>query len=61
MKTTFGLINFVIGILSLLVGVGNIEFMSQSPASALAGVVALCIGAVCLWMAVEAEHAPAEH
>lgn len=56
MKTTFGLVNFVIGILSLLVGVGNIEFMSKNPASAIAGVVALVIGAVCLWMAVEAEH-----
>jgi hypothetical protein len=61
MKNTFGLINFVIGILALLVGVGNIEFMAKNPASAMAGVVALTIGAVCLWMAVEAEHTPAEH
>jgi hypothetical protein len=56
MKTAFGLINFVIGILSLLVGVGNIEFMAKNPSSAMAGVVALVVGAVCLWMAIEAEH-----
>ncbi len=60
MKTAFGLINFVIGILSLLVGVSNIEFVAKNPSSAMAGVVALVVGAVCLWMAVEAEH-PEQH
>jgi hypothetical protein len=58
MRNVFGLINIVVGILALLVGVGNIEFMAKNPSSALAGVVALVVGGVCLWLGTEAEHSP---
>jgi hypothetical protein len=34
--------------------------MAKNPSSAMAGVVALAVGGVCLWMAVEAEH-PEQH
>jgi hypothetical protein len=54
MKTFFSLVNFVVGILALLIGVGNFLFLDNNPAGAVAGVVALVVGATFLWLATEA-------
>lgn len=54
MKTFFSLINFVVGMLALLIGLGNFLFLTNNPAGAVAGVVALVVGATFLWLATEA-------
>lgn len=54
MRSAFGLINLVVGVLCLWVGVGNVEAMGQGPGNAVAGVVAIAMGAACLWLAEEA-------
>lgn len=54
MKTFFSLVNFVIGILSLLIGLGNLLFLANNPTGAVAGVVAMVVGATFLWLATGA-------
>lgn len=54
MKTFFSLVNFVVGILALLIGVGNFLFLGNNPAGAVAGVMAMVVGATFLWLATEA-------
>ncbi|HEX5698079.1 MAG TPA: hypothetical protein VFX90_05465 [Rhodoferax sp.] len=54
MKTLFSLVNFVIGLLSVLIGVGNVLFQSYNPAGAVAGSVAIVVGATFLWLATQA-------
>lgn len=53
MRTAFGLINLVVGVLCLWVGIGNVEAMGQGPGNVIAGVVAIMVGAACLWLAEE--------
>lgn len=53
MKTLFSLVNFVVGILSLLIGFGNFLFLAHNPSSATVGLVAMVVGATCLWLASE--------
>jgi hypothetical protein len=54
MKTVFNLVNFFIAILCMLVGVGNIEYVTLNPSGAAAGVgVALVIGVACFWLAAQ--------
>lgn len=53
MRTAFGLINLVVGVLCLWVGIGNVEAMGQGPGNVIAGVVAIMVGSACLWLAEE--------
>jgi len=53
MRNLFGLINFVVGILSLLIGHGIFVSLAQHPQNTGAGIFAVCIGAACLWLAKE--------
>jgi len=53
MKTFFSLVNFVVGILALLIGFGNFLFLAHNPASTIAGLVSMVVGAACLWLASE--------
>ena len=54
MKTLFSLVNFVVGLLSLLMGAGNVLFHSNNPTGAVAGWVAILVGATFLWLATQA-------
>jgi len=54
MKTFFSLINFVVGVLALLIGFGNLLFLAHNPTSAVAGGVAITIGLAFLCLATEA-------
>ena len=53
MKNIFSLINFVIGLLALLVSVGILRDASHRLAYAGAGLFAVAIAAACLWLAKE--------
>jgi hypothetical protein len=53
MKAIFSLVNFVAGILALLIGFGNFLFLSHNPSGTIAGLLAMAIGATCLWLASE--------
>ena len=53
MKTFFSMVNFVVGILALLIGLGNFLFLASNPTSTIAGLVAMVVGAVFLWLASE--------
>lgn len=54
MKTFFSLVNFLVGILSLLIGLGNLLFLANNPTGAVAGGVAMVVGATFLWLATAA-------
>lgn len=54
MKTFFSLVNFVVGILSLLIGVGNFLFLTNNPSGIVAGGVAVVVGTSFLWLATTA-------
>lgn len=51
MKAFFSLVNFVVGILALMIGFGNFLFLARTPSSTIAGLVATVVGATCLWLA----------
>ena len=51
MKKNFSIINFVIGLLALLVSVGILRDASNRLAYAGVGLFALAVGAACLWLA----------
>ncbi len=53
MKNIFSLINFVIGLLALLVSIGIVRDASHRLAYAGAGLFAFAIAAACLWLAKE--------
>lgn len=53
MKTFFSLVNFVVGILALLIGFGNFLFLAHNPSNTIAGLLAMVVGATCLWLASE--------
>lgn len=53
MKNVFSLVSFVVGVLSLVIGLGNLMFLTQSVPSTLAGLVAIGLGGACLWLATE--------
>jgi hypothetical protein len=54
MKTVYYLVNFLIAILCMLVGVGNIEYVTHNPSGAAAGVgIALVVGVTCFWLAAQ--------
>lgn len=61
MKTFFSLVNFVVGLLSLLMGVGNVLFHSNNPTGAVAGWVAILVGATFLWLATQAMFSSAKN
>jgi hypothetical protein len=54
MKTFFSLVNFVIGLLSLLVGLGNFLFISHNPTAAVTGAVTVVVGATLVFLATGA-------
>ncbi|HSO44773.1 MAG TPA: hypothetical protein VLQ47_04560 [Rhodoferax sp.] len=51
MKVFFSLVNFVVGILALMIGFGNFLFLAHHPSSTIAGLAAMAVGATCLWLA----------
>lgn len=53
MKNMFSLVSFVVGILSLVIGMGNLLFLTQSLSSTVAGFAAIGLGGACLWLATE--------
>ena len=53
MKRLFGLINFIVGIVSLLIGHGIFVSLTQHPQNTGACIFAVSIGAACLWLAKE--------
>ena len=53
MKKIFGFVNFVIGLLALLVSIGIVRDASHRLAYAGAGLFAFAIAAACLWLAKE--------
>jgi|GEM_PF-1415711 len=53
MKTTFHLINLVVGFGCLLVGLGNLENLPNSLGSAIAGALTMAAGGICLWLSAE--------
>ncbi len=61
MKIFFSLVNFVIGVMSLLIGLGNLFFLGNNPTSAVAGVVAIVVGATFLWLATQAMFSNPKH
>lgn len=54
MKTLFSLINFVVGMVALLIGFGNLLFLGNTPTSVVAGGVATVVGLIFLWLATQA-------
>ena len=54
MKTFFSLVNFVGGILALLIGFGNFLFIPHNPAAAVTGAVTVAVGATFVWLATSA-------
>lgn len=54
MKTFFSLVNFVAGILALLIGFGNLLFLDNSSTGDVAGAAATVVGVAFLWVATAA-------
>ena len=54
MKTIFSLVNFVVGMLALLIGLGNFLFIPHNPTAAVTGAVTVVVGATFIWLATEA-------
>ncbi len=54
MKTLFSLVNFVAGILALLVGLGNFLFIDHNPTAAVTGAVTVVVGATLIFLATSA-------
>lgn len=53
MKTTFTMINVIGGVLIFLLGLAAVLNELHSPVTALVGIVAVGLAAVCLWLASE--------
>jgi hypothetical protein len=54
MKTFFSLVNFVVGILALLIGLGNFLFVTHNPTAVVTGAVTIAVGATFVWLATAA-------
>ncbi len=54
MKILFSLVNFVAGILALLVGFGNFLFITHDPTAAVTGAVTVVVGATLVFLATGA-------
>ena len=54
MKTFFSLVNFVVGMLAVLIGLGNFLFVPHNPTAAVTGAVTVVVGATFVWLATEA-------
>ncbi len=54
MKSFFSLVNFVVGVVVMLIGLGNILLVSKNPAAGVAGAVVMVVGATFVWLATEA-------
>jgi hypothetical protein len=54
MKTFFSLVNFVVGMLAVLIGLGNFLFIPHNPTAAITGAVTVMVGATFVWLATEA-------
>lgn len=61
MKTMFSLLNFVVGLLTLLVGLANFYFVSHDPTAAVTGAVTVVVGATFIWLASWAMLDSAQH
>ncbi|MDI1243898.1 MAG: hypothetical protein PSV24_00670 [Rhodoferax sp.] len=61
MKALFSLVNFVIGLLMLLVGLGNFWFIAHDPTAVVTGAVTVVVGATFIWMASWAMFNSAQH
>ncbi len=61
MKIFFSLVNFVVGVMSLLIGLGNLFFLANNPTGAVAGVMAMAVGATFLWLASQAMFSNPKH
>ena len=61
MKIFFSLVNFVVGVISLLIGLGNLFFLANNPTGAVAGVMAMVVGATLLWLATQAMFSNPKH
>lgn len=53
MKNMRSWVSFLVGILWLVIGIGNLVFLPQSLTSTMAGPVAIGLGIACLWLATE--------
>lgn len=54
MKTILSLVNFMAGLLALLIGLGNLLFIPHNPMAAVTGAVTMAVGATLVWLATEA-------
>jgi hypothetical protein len=54
MKAFFSLVNFVVGMLAVLIGLGNFLFIPHNPTAAVTGAVTVVVGATFVWLATEA-------
>ncbi|MEY4099712.1 MAG: hypothetical protein RL300_883 [Pseudomonadota bacterium] len=61
MKIFFSLVNFVVGVISLLIGLGNLFFLANNPTGAVAGVMAMVVGVTFLWLATQAMFSHPKH
>jgi uncharacterized membrane protein YkgB len=61
MKIFFSLVNFVVGVISLLIGLGNLFFLANNPNGAVAGVMAMVVGVTFLWLATQAMFSNTKH
>jgi fucose permease len=53
MKSTFSIINMVVGLFAMVIGIGNLQNPASNASSAVVALVALAVGATCLWLANE--------
>ena len=54
MKIFFSLVNFVVGVVSVLIGLGNLLLLANNPTGAVAGVVATVVGVTFVWLSTAA-------
>ncbi|MDO9145776.1 hypothetical protein [Rhodoferax sp.] len=54
MKAFFSLVNFVVGMLAVLIGLGNFLFISHNPSAAVTGAVTVVVGATLVFLATGA-------
>ncbi|NCN72278.1 MAG: hypothetical protein GW907_14305 [Betaproteobacteria bacterium] len=53
MKIMFSLVSFVVGFLSLVIGLGNLAFLSQTLSATLVGLGAMGLGCSCIWVSMQ--------
>jgi len=53
MKIMFSLVSFVVGILSLVIGLGNLAFLGQTLSATLVGLGVMGLGCGCIWVSMQ--------